>query len=42
MGLMPRDHAFRVVAKEFVVGMINGLAVGLAVCLVAAGIGVCR
>jgi magnesium transporter len=39
LGLMPRDNAFRVVAKEFVVGMINGLAVGLAVCLVAAGIG---
>jgi len=35
IGVIPRDQAFRVVAKEMTAGLVNGLVIGTIVCIVA-------
>ena len=35
LGLIPRQHAVRVIGKEMLVGVVNGVAIGAAVALVA-------
>ncbi len=35
VGVIPRDQAFRVVAKEMTAGLVNGLVIGTIVCIVA-------
>jgi magnesium transporter len=39
VGVIPRDQAFGVIAKEMTAGLINGLAIGVIVCLVALTLG---
>ena len=39
IGVIPRDQAFGVIAKEMTAGLINGLAIGIIVCLVALMLG---
>ena len=39
VGVIPRDEAFGVIAKEMTAGLINGLAIGVIVCLVALTLG---
>ena len=39
VGVIPRDQAFGVIAKEMTAGLINGLAIGVIVCLVALSLG---
>ena len=35
VGVIPRDQAFGVIAKEMTAGLINGLVIGIIVCIVA-------
>jgi len=39
VGVIPRDQAFGVIAKEMTAGLINGLAIGVIVCVVALALG---
>lgn len=39
IGVIPRDQAFGVIAKEMTAGLINGLAIGIIVCVVALTLG---
>ena len=39
LGLIPREHAMRVVGKELLVGLVNGLAVGVVVAVAATVVG---
>jgi len=39
VGVIPRDEALSVIAKEMTAGLINGLAIGVIVCLVALTLG---
>lgn len=39
VGVIPRDQAFGVIAKEMTAGLINGLVVGVIVCVVALVLG---
>jgi magnesium transporter len=39
LGLIPREHALRVVRKEMLVGLVNGLAVGVVVAVAATLVG---
>lgn len=39
LGLIPRNHAWRVIGKEMLVGLVNGLAIGTVVALVSALVG---
>lgn len=39
IGVIPRDQALKVIAKEMTAGLINGLAIGVIVCLAALMLG---